>query len=82
MRTALDGTIELDDDPARVDIDAVHAFISGESYWGKGRSREVVERAIAGSTRVVGLYDGGEQIGFARAVSDGAIHAYWPTCTC
>ncbi len=76
MCIVLDGGLELDDDPARVDIDAVHAFISGESYWGKGRSREIVERAINGSTRVVGLYDGSEQVGFVRAVTDGAIHAY------
>jgi ribosomal protein S18 acetylase RimI-like enzyme len=76
MRTALDGGLELDDDPARIDLDAVHAFVSGESYWGRGRARELIQRAITGSTRVVGLYDGAEQVGFARAVTDGAIHAY------
>jgi GNAT superfamily N-acetyltransferase len=75
-RRELPGGFELDDDPARVDVDAVHAFISGESYWGRGRPRELVERAIAGSARVVGLYRDGSQIGFARAVSDGAIVAY------
>jgi len=68
--------LELDDDPARVDVDAVHAFISRESYWGPGRPREVVECAIRGSTRVVGLYRGAQQVGFARAISDGAIVAY------
>jgi GNAT superfamily N-acetyltransferase len=67
---------ELDDDPARIDVDAVHAFISGESYWGRGRSREVVERTLAGSLRAVGLYRGSDQVGFARAVSDGATVAY------
>ncbi len=54
----------------------MHAFISGESYWGRGRSRALVERAIRGSARVVGLYRGREQVGFARAVSDCAIIAY------
>ncbi len=72
----LPGGYELDDDPRRVDVDAVHAFISGESYWGLGRSRELVDAAIHGSTRVVGLYRGSEQVGFARAISDGAIIAY------
>jgi GNAT superfamily N-acetyltransferase len=67
---------ELDDDPARIDVDAVHAFISGESYWGRGRSREAVERTLAGSLRAVGLYRGSDQVGFARAVSDGATVAY------
>lgn len=75
-RRALPGGYELDDDPGRVDVDAVHAFIDGESYWGRGRPRELVERAITGSTRVVGLYRHGAQVGFARAVSDGAIVAY------
>jgi GNAT superfamily N-acetyltransferase len=60
----------------RVDVDAVHAFISGESYWARGRAREVTDAAIAGSSRVVGLYRGSEQIGFARAISDGATFAY------
>jgi GNAT superfamily N-acetyltransferase len=68
--------LELDDDPKRVDIDAVHAFISQESYWGKGRARERVARAIDGSTRVVGIYRGSDQVGFARAVTDGAVVAY------
>ncbi len=76
MRRALDGGFELDDDPARIDVDAVHAYISGESYWGRGRSRELVQRAIDGSRRVVGLYLDGAQVGFARAVSDDATLAY------
>ena len=76
MRRELWDGFELDDDRARVDVDAVHAFISKESYWGAGRPPEVTERAIAGSTRVLGLYRGREQVGFARAVSDGASVAY------
>ena len=54
----------------------MHAFISRDSYWGVGRSRETMARAIAGSSRVVGLYRDGEQVGFARAVSDRATIAY------
>jgi GNAT superfamily N-acetyltransferase len=76
MRRALEGGFELDDDRGRVDVDAVHAFISGCSYWGRGRPRELTERAIAGSSRVVGLYRRGEQVGFGRAISDGATFAY------
>ena len=76
MRRELPGGFELDDDPARIDVDAVHAFISRESYWGRGRPRERVERTIAGSTRVVGLYRGDRQVGFARAVSDGVTVGY------
>ena len=76
MRRELGDGYELDDDPARLDLRAVHAYISGESYWGRGRPLELVQRAIAGSRRVVGLYRGPEQVGFARAVSDGATMAY------
>jgi GNAT superfamily N-acetyltransferase len=57
-------------------VAAVHAFLSEESYWARGRPRDITERAITGSARVVGLYRGSEQIGFARAVSDGATFAY------
>lgn len=76
MQRKLADGFELDDDPARIDVDAVHAFISRESYWGRGRPRERVERAIRGSRRVVGVYRGDDQVGFARAVSDGVTVAY------
>jgi GNAT superfamily N-acetyltransferase len=76
VRRELPGGFELDDDPERIDVDAVHAFISTESYWGLGRPREPVARAVSGSTRVLGLYLDGRQIGFARAISDGATLAY------
>jgi GNAT superfamily N-acetyltransferase len=76
MRRKLADGFELDDDPGRIDLDAVHAFISQSSYWGRGRSRELQERAIRGSARVVGLYLGARQVGFARAVCDGATVGY------
>jgi len=77
MARALDGGYQLDDDRGRIDVDAVHAYIGGESYWGRGRSRDFIERTIAGSLRVVGLYaSDARQVGFARAVSDGATVAY------
>jgi|SRR5438067_531203 len=76
MRRELGGGFELDDDRGRIDVDAVHAYISRESYWGSGRPRELVERSIRGSSRVVGLYRGDQQVGFARAVSDGVTIAY------
>jgi GNAT superfamily N-acetyltransferase len=72
----LAGGYELDDDPARVDVDAVHDFLSNESYWATGRSRATVERLVREATRVVGLYHEGQQVGFARAFSDGCALAY------
>jgi GNAT superfamily N-acetyltransferase len=68
VRRELESGVELDDDPARVDRAAVHAYVGGESYWAKGRSRERQDELIDASARVVGLYSEGRQVGFARAV--------------
>jgi GNAT superfamily N-acetyltransferase len=77
MRRELPGGYELDDDPQRVDVDAVHAYIRDESYWAKGRPREKMDAALAGSARVIGLYaPDGSQAGFARVISDCATYAY------
>ena len=76
MRRELPDGFELDDDRSRVDVDAVHDYLANESYWAKGRSREVVERLVREATRVVGLYREGRQVGFARVVSDDEVFAY------
>ena len=77
MKRELADGYELDDDPGRIDIDAVHSFISGESYWGQGRPRAMVETVVRKSDRVVGLYKDSAQVGFCRAViDDGARVAY------
>lgn len=76
MRRELAEGIELDDDPARVDIDAVHDFLANHAYWAKGRPRETVERTVREASRVVGLYADGRQIGFARAFTDGVAAVY------
>ena len=76
MRRELPAGYELDDDPGRIDVDAVHRYLSKDSYWAAGRTREVVEDLIDGAARVVGLYHEGEQVGFARAVSDRHTLAY------
>lgn len=72
----LPGGLELDDDRARIDVDAVHDYLSHESYWAAGRSREEVELTIEEAARVVGLYDGARQVGFARVISDGVHMAH------
>lgn len=75
MRRTLGGGLELDDDPGRVDLDAVHEALS-ETYWAAGRSREANARLLREATRVVGLYLDGRQVGYARTVSDDASFAY------
>ena len=76
MRRQLPDGFELDDDRGRIDVDAVHEFLANHSYWARGRPRDLVERLARTSRRVVGLYRGGRQIGFARVVSDGAVISY------
>ena len=73
MRLELADRYELDDDRARVDLDAVWDFLSTEAYWGKERSRATVEAQVRDAARVVGLYRDGLQVGFARVVSDGRM---------
>jgi GNAT superfamily N-acetyltransferase len=69
---------ELDDDPTRIQCDAIWAWLSTEAYWGRQRTRADVDAQITGAWRVVGAFRGdtGEQVGFARAVSDGVNFAY------
>ncbi len=63
--------IVFDDDRSWVDVDAVHRFLSEESYWAQGRDRDTVVRLLAHATRVAAGYDDGRQIAFARCFSDG-----------
>jgi GNAT superfamily N-acetyltransferase len=76
MKRQLPCGYELDDDVGRIDLDEVHRYLSDESYWAEGRSYETVEALVRGATRVVGVYHGATQVGFARAVSDGLTVAY------
>lgn len=73
MKRGLADGVELDDDPGRVDLDAVWNFLSTEAYWGRERSRGDVERQVREAARVVGLYHDGRQVGFARVHSDGRL---------
>lgn len=67
--------IRATDDPTELDIELVQRFLSDEAYWSRGIPRAIVERAIANSL-VVGAYDGADQVGFARVVTDRATFAY------
>jgi len=64
-------------DPARIDTERVLRWLSEESYWAKGRTREKHEAAMAGS-RNYGIYDEatGAQLAYARVVTDGAFFAW------
>jgi ribosomal protein S18 acetylase RimI-like enzyme len=76
VRRELGDRLELDDDARRIDVDAVHDYLANQSYWAEGRPREVVEGLVRDAQRVVGLYDGERQVGFARAFTDGVSLVY------
>jgi GNAT superfamily N-acetyltransferase len=69
------GEYVISDDRARLDLDTIHEFLSRESYWAKGRSRESIVRSIENSLPF-GLYKHGRQVGFARVVTDYATFAW------
>jgi predicted nucleic acid-binding protein/GNAT superfamily N-acetyltransferase len=75
-RRVLSDGCELDDDPARIDIDIVHRYLSEDSYWAQGRTRERQAELNRAAARVVGCYREGRQLGYARAISDGVSLAY------
>jgi GNAT superfamily N-acetyltransferase len=69
------GQFLVSTDPARLDLDVVHGFLTN-CYWAKGIPLEVVRRSIAHAL-CFGVYDGsGAQVGFARVISDFATVAY------
>ena len=62
-------------DKTRLDIAAIHSYLSDEAYWSQGIPLEIVERGIENSL-CFGLYQGDTQAGFARVISDYASFAY------
>src|SRR4051812_2856917 len=67
---------EISTDPARLDIGAMHAYLT-QSYWSPGIPFATVERAARHSL-CFGLYarSNGSQVGLARVVTDHATFAY------
>ena len=66
--------ILLSDDKALLDVPRIHGWLAS-SYWSPGIAYELVERAIAGS-HCLGAYRDGQQIGFARMITDHATFAW------
>ncbi|MDY0907385.1 GNAT family N-acetyltransferase [Pedobacter sp. CFBP9032] len=56
-------------------IDAIHSYLSKESYWAKNIPLDIVKRSIDNSL-CFGIYKKGEQIGFARWVTDKATFGW------
>ena len=65
----------VSDDPARLDMALVHRFLTEETYWARGRTREMLERSVAHSI-AFGLYGPTGQVGFARVATDRTFLAW------
>ncbi len=58
----------------RMDLAAIHAYLT-RSYWSPGVSFETVARSVENSLPF-GAFFGGEQVGFARVITDRTTFAY------
>ena len=78
---AMEGSVEhvrgpytISTDPARLDAAAIHRFLDA-SYWAAGIPLDTLRRSLEGSL-CFGLYHDGDQVGFARVVTDRATFAW------
>ena len=62
------------DDRLAVDLDVVHSLLS-TSYWAANRPKEVIKKTVENSLCFSVLFEG-EQVGFARVVTDRAVFAW------
>lgn len=63
-------------DKSKLDLPLIHHYLAHESYWAQGRTEEVVRRSIENSL-CFGVYDqDGDQVGFARVISDFTLFAW------
>src|SRR3712207_1452544 len=55
------GEYAISTDPARLDLQLIHEFLSASSYWAQGRSFETVRRSVEHSLPF-GVYRGQEPL--------------------
>lgn len=67
-------TFTISDQRDKVDLDIVAGLLH-ETYWGKARPRNVVEKLIK-SSLCFSLYSSTKQIGFARVVTDYTVFSW------
>ena len=69
------GEYTISTDSERLDLAIIRDFISNQSYWGRGRRIETVQRALDHSLNF-GVFKNDQQVGFARVVTDFATFAW------
>lgn len=73
--TEEDSRYELKVGPENMDFEKVHAMLT-DAYWCPGISRDMVEKAAANSTLVIGCFYEGKQVAYTRIVSDRATFGW------
>lgn len=66
---------EISTDKKLLDLAMIHDFLANQSYWAKGIPFEVMKKSIENAL-CFGVYHQGQQVGFARVVTDYATIAY------
>lgn len=61
---------------ADIDRERVHAWLSEQSYWARGRARETQDAAIEASRNYSIRTETGEQVAYARVVTDHVTFAW------
>ena len=74
-QTPLPPGYALSTERAAMQADAIHEWLSMESYWAAGIPFDVV-RTVIDNSAVAGVFYENRQIGFARLVTDYAVFAY------
>ncbi|PKH40710.1 Acetyltransferase (GNAT) family protein [Nocardioides alpinus] len=59
-----------------MDLDRIHGWLSTDAYWALGRSRDNVETAARNSVNVGLFAADGQQVAYARVVTDRANFAW------
>jgi len=68
------GEYTISTDPSRLNMDVVHGYLA-RAFWSEDIPRDTVERAVRNSL-CFALFEGAQQVGFARVVTDYATFAW------
>ncbi|WP_394748753.1 GNAT family N-acetyltransferase [Spongiimicrobium salis] len=72
----MSGEFQISTDKTQLDINLIADYLLNEAYWSKGRSLELVEKSIEHSL-CFGVYtQEGQQLAFARIVTDYVVFAW------
>lgn len=73
--TTTKGDFTISTDKSKLDLTVIHDYLANESYWSKNIPKERIRKSIANAL-CFGIYYKGNQIGYAKVVSDFSTMAY------